>query len=179
MSEKANLHVNSLSLPHGTESASRPLESSSSNLFPENLTMSLSALRVVCFTAVIFGGAIVAPAARAQDPCASQTYGYGNGNYQSQSFYGQPGIFPSQTGNYGAHYYAPSDYAPSGYAPSGYAPPNYAPQANYGLPVGYAAPPVIYNQSFYPGSPSYGNAGYSDHHHHHPWHLGHYLLGHH
>ena len=40
--------------------------------------MSLNALRVVCLTAVISGGAIVAPAARAQYPCASQAYGYGS-----------------------------------------------------------------------------------------------------
>jgi len=130
--------------------------------------MSFSATRVVYFSVVVLAVSAMAPAARAQYPCAS----YGYGNYQNQAFYGQPGLALNQGSAYAANYlpYALNNYAPpAGYAASG----GYAP------PAAYAPPSAIYNQSFYPGSIGYGDAGYGDHHNHHPWHLGHYLLGHH
>lgn len=88
-----------------------------------------------------------------------------------QSGYGQPGLFQNLNGNFGSHYYPPSNYpAQVAYLPQ--------PPMSYG--GGYPPAAVNVSQSFYPSR--YGNdPSTSSHHHssHHPWHLGHYLMGHH
>ena len=96
--------------------------------------------------------------------------------------------------HYQPYPYQHSPYIGGGYAGSGYG--GYQPQLGYGNPVnippmysqpngygygngfGYSQPPIVPSQSIYLGAP-YSNPGYgsSHHSHHHPWHLGHFLLG--
>ena len=122
-------------------------------------------LRVGLLTVASVVGLGLSESVQAQFTCG-QSYGagygggygsgYGSGyGFQGSSLYGQPGMYQQS---------------------------NYLPQQSYGLGAGYAAPPAVVNQSFYPGNSGY-NSGYNQvdlhhHHSHHPWHPGHYLMGH-
>lgn len=102
--------------------------------------------------------------------------GYGQQHHGQQHPYGQPGMFQSTGGNYGANYYPSSSYAP----PIAYAP---QPSMGYmGYGGGYPTPALNVNQSFYPSRNGYDNAPSAhhqahNHESHHPWHLGHFLFG--
>ena len=139
--------------------------------------MSFRILKTGSFSIALLLGSVCATTVQAQYPFGAPTCSNGYG-YQSpmQSFYGnpgygQPGLFQNLNGNFGSHYYPPSNYpAQVAYLPQ--------PPMSYG--GGYPPAAVNVSQSFYPSR--YGNdPSTSSHHHssHHPWHLGHYLMGHH
>lgn len=116
-------------------------------------------LRVGFLTIAAIVGIGTMQTAQAQYSCG-QSYGSGFGGYGSG--YGN---------GYGYGFQGPSFYGQQGM----YSQSNYSPQPAYGFATGYAAPSPTINQSFYPSSSGYN----SNHHHHsHPWHPGHYLMGH-
>jgi hypothetical protein len=96
--------------------------------------------------------------------CRSNSYyggNYGsNYGYQNPSFYGQSALHPYQSSHYGSGYSSPSSYFPI--APM---PPRPNPYASY-----YPTPTQpIYNTHNHYTDPRYD---------HHPWHPGHFLMGH-
>lgn len=121
--------------------------------------MSLRSLKVVCIAVAFVLALGTTQSLYAQYSC---NQGFGNGfGYQGQSYYGQQPWAPSWGG-----YSGPSYFGSNGYPP--------VPSA--GFPIGVPAPVGIPQQSYY--SNNFYNSNSGHHHSHHPWHLGHYLLGH-
>ncbi len=121
--------------------------------------MSHRLLRIVCFAVAFVLAHSNTKSLHAQYSCGQ---GYGNPYaYQSQSYYGQPSWPPSYGGYSGSSYFGSNGYTP-------------IPSA--GFPIGIPAPIGIPQQSYY--SNNFYNSHPDHHHSHHPWHLGHYLLGH-
>ncbi len=108
-------------------------------------------------TSLLVLGVIGTPEASAQ--CSSHRPYSSNYGYQNPSFYGQAPMHPYQSSYYHSGYSSPASYFPATPVPQLY------PQASY-----YPAPTQpVYN--------TYNH--YSDpRHDHHPWHLGHFLMGH-
>lgn len=111
-------------------------------------------LTIASVVSLGFSNSVQAQFGCGQSYGASYGAGYGGGyGFQNPSLYGQPGMYQQSS---------------------------YLPQSSYGFGAGYGVSPTFVNQSYYPGNSGY-HSGYNqvDHHHHsHPWHPGHYLMGH-
>jgi len=119
--------------------------------------MSSRSLKAACFAVAFVLALGTTRSAQAQYSCGQ---GYGNGYaYQGQSYFGQPSWPPSYGGFQGTSLYGGYPQLPAMGYPSVVPSPVAIPQPSY------------YSNNYYGSQPSHD-------HSHHPWHPGHYLLGH-